>query len=83
MAAIVKLLALLAALRTWCAEHKKLTATILGGLVALVPQHILSDEQRNSLVGLLVAFVVGQGVADAGKEKAKIERRTPPPVPPQ
>jgi len=61
------------AIRNWCAGHKKLTVTLLGALVSLIPDKYLTQDQKTALTATLVAYVIGQGVADAGKEKAKIE----------
>jgi hypothetical protein len=62
-------------------ESKKARA-LLVGLVALVAVPLLakvgiSEEQvkatTESVLLLLASYIVGQGVADAGKEKAKLE----------
>ncbi len=63
----------LAAFRAWLGEHKKLTATIVGALVAMVPDAILDAERRKWVVEMVMLFIAGQAVADHGKEAAKIE----------
>jgi hypothetical protein len=63
----------LKAIHDWCGGHKKLTATVVGALVALVPDAILDADRRKWVVEMIMLFVAGQGIADAGKEKAKIE----------
>lgn len=62
--------------RRW-APGKKVLAALVGVGVQLIPgiSNDLKDEIRNIVIG----FIVGQGIADAGKEKALIER-TPPAV---
>lgn len=55
----------------WIRSHRKLTATILGAAVQFVPG--IDDETKRTLAAVLISYVVGQGVADVGKEKAKIE----------
>lgn len=53
---------------------KKLLMTILGVFVAAFGQKAgLDAAQQQLVVGAIGAYVVGQGVADNGKEKAKIE----------
>lgn len=60
------------AIRAWVASHKKFTATLLGALAALIPDRYLDEQTKQQLIGLVIAFVVGQGIADANKEAAKI-----------
>lgn len=59
-------------------KSKKFQAFLLG-LLAIVGKHLLglSDEDVTKIVGLVGTYVIGQGVADAGKEAAKV----PPPAP--
>lgn len=58
---------------------KKLIMTIVGVLVAAFGQKAGLDAPSQQLVvGAIGAYVVGQGVADNGKEKAKIEAKKAP-----
>lgn len=71
-------------IRDWCAGHKKLTVTIVGSLVALIPDSTLDQDKKKWIVELVIGYVVGQGVADHGKEAAKLEiaaRGGPGPIP--
>lgn len=62
-------------------QSKKFTALVLGAVANLAAFGAakvgLSEEQALSasthISGLVGAYILGQGVADAGKEKAKIE----------
>lgn len=59
--------------RAWCGEHKKMTATILSLLAALIPTRVIDEDTKTRLVAGLVAYIIGQGIADVGKEKTKIQ----------
>jgi len=61
------------AVRNWIADHKKLTITILGALVGLLPDKYVDQAHKDWIMAQLMAFVIGQGIADHGKEAAKIE----------
>jgi hypothetical protein len=61
----------IAAIRAWCGEHKKLTATIVGALVALVPDNVLDADRRKWVVEMVMLYVGGQAIADHGKEAVK------------
>ena len=63
----------LAAIRTWCVGHKKLTVTLLGAVVAMVPDDVLDADKKKWMVEMFMVYVVGQGAADFGKERAKVE----------
>lgn len=63
----------LVAIRDWLGAHKKLTATIVGLAVAAIPEKFLDDAAKTRLAAVLVAYILGQGLADVGKEKAKVE----------
>lgn len=56
---------------------KKFVAMLVGVIVVIVGKAGFDVDQTTiaEIVGLIVAFIVGQGVADAGKEKAKIEAK--------
>lgn len=60
-------------------KSKKLAACIIG-IVTVLLSWVLSKlgmpvptEQIGELVALLVAYIVGQGAADFGKERARLE----------
>jgi uncharacterized membrane protein (DUF441 family) len=56
-------------------SSKKFIA-MLAGLVATLVAKIgwnVDTETVNQVIALVVSYVVGQGIADAGKEKAKAE----------
>jgi uncharacterized membrane protein (DUF441 family) len=56
-------------------SSKKFIA-MLAGLVATLVAKIgwnVDTETINQAIALVVSYVVGQGIADAGKEKAKAE----------
>lgn len=54
---------------------KKFQATVAGIIVAALAkiQFAIPEDLVNQIVALIIAFVLAQGWADAGKEKAKIE----------
>ena len=53
---------------------KKFLATIIGAVVVALGSALgISDEQTTKIAGLIVAYVLGQGVADMGKEKIAAE----------
>lgn len=58
-------------------SSKKFQALLIGmaatALVTYVPALEPMKENLNELLALVVAYIVGQGVADLGKERAKIE----------
>jgi hypothetical protein len=62
--------------RRWM-PGKKMVAALVGIGVQLIPNISvdLKDEIRNIVVG----FIVGQGIADMGKERALIEKSSVPP----
>jgi hypothetical protein len=64
----------LTAIRAWCAGHKKLTMALVGAAVALIPTTVLDDDRKKWVVELVIAYLVGQGIADNGKEAAKIQK---------
>lgn len=56
-------------------RSKKAIATIVGLLAPILLNVFgldLSTEEVTAFVGLIAAYVVGQGVADHGKEKEKV-----------
>lgn len=63
--------------RRW-APGKKVVAALVGVGVQLLPY--FSPETKEEIGKLVIGFIVGQGIADAGKEKALIERSAPPPA---
>jgi hypothetical protein len=62
-----------AAIRDWITEHKKATAAMAGALVELIPTRYASDAAKQQITILVVAFIAAQGIADHGKERAKID----------
>lgn len=57
----------------------KKAVAFLSGLLLIVAQQLglpLSDEATMRISGILIAYIVGQGFADIGKEEAK-ERMKP------
>lgn len=59
--------------RWWSKVPKKITAGVIGVLVQLLP---IPDGFKERIAELAMAFILGQGIADAGKERAKIEKET-------
>jgi len=57
-------------------SSKKLVAAAIGVIVAAGGRLglDLSTEDVALIVGPIVAFILGQGIADHGKEAAKVER---------
>lgn len=54
---------------------KKFVAAVTAAFVAFLANMTgVEPEQALLIVGPLVAYVLGQGLADWGKERAKIER---------
>lgn len=60
-------------------KSKKFQALVVGLLVLLVQQYIpgLDEAKTTEVVALIVAYIIGQGLADFGKEKAKVEADQP------
>jgi len=46
----------------------------VGGVVAVVASHFFGVDETTvkEIVAIIVAYVLGQGIADLGKEKAKL-----------
>ena len=54
---------------------KKFQAAILAAILAFLGHYLEMDNaQILMIIGPLTAYIVGQGVADIGKEKAKVDR---------
>ena len=54
-------------------KSKKAVATLVGILVVMLTQYLkIPEEMATTIAGLIVAYVVGQGIADHGKEAEKI-----------
>jgi len=49
----------------------------VAGLIAVVLFHFfaLPEETTMKVLGIVIAYIAAQGVADIGKEKAKIENK--------
>lgn len=62
-------------------QSKKATAALAGVLLTLLSPFAhkigwqLTGDQVASVLVILGSFIIGQGIADAGKERAKIELR--------
>ena len=61
-------------------SSKKAVAAIVAVIISLLGRLGLSDEALstlspaiNDIIMVIMAYIVGQGVADIGKERAKIE----------
>ena len=53
---------------------KKFLATIIGALVVAIGSAVgLSEDQATKVAMLICTYVLGQSVADVGKEKEKIK----------
>jgi hypothetical protein len=65
----------LIAIRNWCGGHKKLTATIVAAGVQTAGKYLhLDSTEVDKVTAVILTYVLGQGLADVGKEKAKIEQ---------
>lgn len=64
------------AIRSWLADHKKITAAFLGLVASIVPDTLLSSDQKTHIIEVLLVYLGAQGVADHGKAKAQIEAAT-------
>lgn len=57
---------------------KKLIAAILAMLLSLFGEKLGAEEDAiEQTTAVLMAYIVGQGIADAGKERAKVEKKAP------
>jgi len=55
-------------------NSKKFMAGVIGAIVGVIGLYLeLPFEQVMALVGPFLTFQISQGIADHGKEKAKIE----------
>jgi len=57
------------------APGKKMAAAAVAIAVQFIPA--ISQDAKDEIRNVLVAFIIGQGIADAGKERAQIERAAP------
>ena len=56
-------------------KYKKLTMSILGVLITFAGNELGIEKDVIAMaVTLIGTFVLGQGIADHGKEKAKVEK---------
>lgn len=56
-------------------KSKKFQAALAGVLV-VIAKHFIPDLDETSvqqILAVLLAYIVGQGIADHGKERAKVE----------
>ena len=56
-------------------KSKKFQALLVGLIVLLLQQWIpgVNETQATEVVALIVAYIIGQGLADLGKEKALVD----------
>lgn len=55
-------------------QSKKFVAAIIAAIAAGIASYLdMPVEQVTAIVSPFVAYIVGQGLADIGKEKAKVE----------
>ena len=55
-------------------SSKKFTAMIIGIVATFLSTRFgLPEEQVREIVALVIAYIIGQGVADMGKQTAKIQ----------
>jgi hypothetical protein len=60
-------------------NSKKFVAVIGGILLVLVAKYVLHDDATaTKIMGMVMAYLVAQGLADTGKEAKKIEAIIPP-----
>ena len=53
---------------------KKFLATVIGAITVAIGSAVgLSEEQSMKIAGMIMAYLVSQGIADAGKEKEKLK----------
>jgi hypothetical protein len=62
-------------MKWWDRIPKKLIALVVGGAVQLLP---LASDTKHEITKVVLAYLLGQGLADVGKERAKIEATQPP-----
>lgn len=56
-------------------KSKKFLVSIAGVLSVVLMHYVnIPEETSMKVFGIIISFVVGQGLADIGKEKAKIEK---------
>ena len=58
---------------------RKFLATLIGAVVVAAGSAVgLSEDQATKIAGMIIAYVLGQGIADVGKERtqAKIKATT-------
>ena len=55
-------------------KSKKFWAMVVGAVVVTAGTQLgLSQDQAVALAAVITGYIVGQGIADSGKERAKIE----------
>lgn len=55
-------------------RSKKARMALLGLLATVAVRYGLDPELIEEVAGIFIAYLLGQGVADAGKERAIVER---------
>jgi hypothetical protein len=56
-------------MKWWDKIPKKLIALIVGGVVQLLP---IDADTKHEVTKIVLGFLIGQGLADVGKERAKV-----------
>jgi|TARA_R110002096_G_scaffold55026_13_gene141634 uncharacterized membrane protein (DUF441 family) len=55
-------------------SSKKFTAMVIGiAATFLADKYGLDQEQTTLILGTIISYIIGQGIADNGKEAAKVE----------
>lgn len=59
-------------------RSKKFYAALIGLLVAILGSNdlVIPADALEAVLAPIIAYIVGQGVADAGKEKALVEKES-------
>ena len=60
-------------MKWWNKSPKKLTVLVVAAVIQVVP--FLDEDTKRELTKLAAGYIVGQGIADWGKERAKIEQQ--------
>ena len=54
-------------------KSKKFIMAVVGVFAMIIANYLpISEEQVLGIAGIIVSYIVGQGIADNGKEAAKI-----------
>ena len=62
-------------------KSKKFTAMVIGIVATFLTKRFgLPEEQTTEIIALIIFYIVGQGVADLGKEAARVKMEASPEV---